>query len=347
MGFALAAGGGPGDPLISFTYIRDTFIPSVLNKTEEKLDAELLALEAELTQRMDAISGSINPGYLFSSGYTSLNFSKGGTLTVHELTGFIVTGGSANLHVETGEVVDLNTGLAVKKDCLLASNQRYFATEGTSAVIRFYSDASAGMVDGYYLAAGSGTIPQNLMFIDIPASHWANDSITYLAGRTIIKGVGNDRFAPDDFVTRGTFVTILGRLYGINPEQYTDTRFNDVDMAMWYGPYIAWADEKGIVSGYGNGSFGPNDVITREQMAVVIMKYASFAGISLSPSIQQSAFEDEASISSWALEAVKSAQITGIMTGKPGNLFDPAGTAVRAEVSAVAYRFIEKAGLLF
>jgi hypothetical protein len=345
MGFALAAGGGPGDPLISLTYIRDTFIPAILKSAEARLNEQTAALETEMSRRLDALSGSGIQGYLFSSGYTALSFQKGGTLTVNEMTGFILTEGYANIRVNSGEVIDLNTGKSVPADCILENQHRYFAAEGTSAVIRVYSSAAGGMVDGYYMHNSSGTIPSNLMFIDIPGTHWANESITYLAERGFIKGVGNDRYAPNDFVTRGAFVTILGRMYGIDPSLYQSSRFEDVDMNLWYGPYIAWADEKGLVSGYGNGKFGPNDVITREQMAVIIMNYADYAGVSFPLILQPATFNDNDKISGWALEDVKAAQTAGIITGKPGNLFDPKGTAVRAEISAVTYRFIEYAGL--
>ncbi|NLO46871.1 MAG: S-layer homology domain-containing protein [Clostridiales bacterium] len=347
MGFALAAGGGPGDPLISLTYIRDTFIPAVLKSAEVKLNDETAELRTELSQRLDEISGTGIQGYQFSSGYKTLSFQKGGTLTISEMTGFILTEGYGNIRIERGEVIDLNTGKSIPADCILEKQHRYFTAEGASAVIRIYSSTADGMVDGYYLSESSGTIPANLMFMDIPATHWANESITYLAGRDIIKGVGNDRYAPNDFVTRGAFVTILGRIYNIDSSLYQTSRFVDVDMSLWYGPYIAWADEMGIVTGYGNEMFGPNDVITREQMAVIIMNYADFAGVSLPVILQPGAFNDQNEISGWALDAVKAAQTAGIITGKTGNLFDPKGTAIRSEISAVTYRFLGYAGLRF
>jgi hypothetical protein len=103
---------------------------------------------------------------------------------------------------------------------------------------------------------------------------------------------------------------------------------------------VKWAAANGIVGGYGNGKYGPNDDITREQMAVILANYIKAMGYSL-PSNAKTAFNDESDIASWALDAVKMMQAAGIVSGKPGGRYDPKGIATRAEIATILARFIE------
>lgn len=155
-----------------------------------------------------------------------------------------------------------------------------------------------------------------------------------------MNGMGGFTFAPETTMTRAMFVTVIGRLAGINTATYTQSSFSDVDIGQWYGPYVAWASQNGIITGYDDGTFRPSASITREQMAVIIVRYAAYAGITLGAVSEEMQFADASSISSWAVIAVKTAQRAGLINGKPGGIFDPAGTATRAEVCTVIYRLI-------
>ncbi|NLL39644.1 MAG: S-layer homology domain-containing protein [Clostridiales bacterium] len=343
-GFALAAGGGAGDPLVSLSYIRDIFMPSVLVQAENRLDMELKKISNEYRARLETLFDTGSEKFDFSGGFGELTFSKGGFLEMDQFTSFVLTSGSANIVINSGEVIDTTLGRPVDSGTILSPKHRYFAAEGTSALVRMYSE-SRGLVDGYYLHEEVGEIPPNLQFIDVPSNHWANEYITFLAENGIVNGVGDSVFAPGSTVTRAAFVTILGRLAGVDISQYTGIEFSDVEPDSWYGPYISWASQNGIVTGYGNGKFGPGNNITREQMAVLIMRYADYADVTL-PSINEGEeFADQAQIEAYAVEAVSLAQRAGIITGKPGGVFDPKGTALRAEISTVTYRLIKNAGL--
>ena len=105
--------------------------------------------------------------------------------------------------------------------------------------------------------------------------------------------------------------------------------------------YIEWADKNGIDKGIGDGKFAPDQPITREQMAVIMQNYASVNGFTLPKLHSENTFADSEKISVYARDAVKLTQMAGIFTGKDGNLFDPQGTATRAEISAVLRRFVE------
>ena len=177
-------------------------------------------------------------------------------------------------------------------------------------------------------------------FTDIK-NHWAADNIIFVASRGLLAGTGNNQFSPDTGMTRGMFVTALGRLAGIDQADYKTGKFTDVKADAYYAPYVNWAAEKGIVNGTSATTFSPDTNITREQMAVIMANYAKKLGYDLPVAHEAVTFADNAQISGWAAKEVKAMQQAGIMAGKGGNRFDPKGTATRAEVATVLRRFVE------
>ena len=177
-------------------------------------------------------------------------------------------------------------------------------------------------------------------FTDIQ-NHWAADNILFVASRGLLSGTSDTTFSPNTGMTRGMFVTALGRLAGINPDSYKTGKFTDVKADAYYAPYVNWAAQNGIVEGVTATTFAPDTNINREQMAVIMANYAKKLGYTVPKTLEAVTFVDNASISSWAKEAVKSMQQAGILAGKTNNRFDPAGTATRAEVATVLRRFVE------
>ena len=173
------------------------------------------------------------------------------------------------------------------------------------------------------------------------ATHWAKDNIDFVASRELISGATSTTFAPDTAITRGTFLMALGKLSGADVGSYKTSSFTDVQSTDPAMPYIEWAVKNNIVQGIGNNKFGPDQQITREQMAVMMVNYAKATGYKLPVSRQAVTFADNANISTWAKDAVKAIQQTGVISGKPNNLFDPQGSATRAEASAILRRFVE------
>ena len=139
------------------------------------------------------------------------------------------------------------------------------------------------------------------------------------------------------------FVTALGRLANADVNGYAKSSFTDVKSDAYYMGYIEWASKNSIVTGTGNGKFAPDQSITREQMAVIMLNYAKVIGFTLPKVHTENAFADSAKFSAYAKDAVKQMQMAGVVSGKNGNLFDPQGTATRAEVTAVLRRFVEMA----
>ena len=179
-------------------------------------------------------------------------------------------------------------------------------------------------------------------FTDI-ANHWAKDDIQFVVNRGLFAGSSATTFSPNTAMTRGMFVTALGRLANADVSGYKKSSFPDVKADAYYMGYIEWASKNGIVSGGTDGNFHPDASITREQMAVIMSNYAKTIGFTTPKVHAENTFSDSAKISSYAKTAVKQMQMAGVLAGKNGNVFDPQGTATRAEVSAVLRRFVELA----
>ena len=193
---------------------------------------------------------------------------------------------------------------------------------------------------GHFSVYGVGYKNPAPAFTDIH-NHWAADNILFAASRGLLSGTSDTTFSPNTGMTRGMFVTALGRLAGINPDSYKTGKFTDVKADAYYAPYVNWAAQNGIVEGVTATTFAPDTNINREQMAVIMANYAKKLGYDLPKTLQAVTFADNAQISSWAKNAVRTMQQAGILAGKNGNKFDPKGTATRAEVATVLRRFVE------
>ena len=187
---------------------------------------------------------------------------------------------------------------------------------------------------------GIGYKNQIPAFTDVN-NHWAKDNMLFVVSRGLLSGTSATTFSPNTGMTRGMFVTALGRLAGVDPTDYQASMFTDVKEDAYYAPYVNWAAKTGVVSGTTDTTFAPDTNINREQMAVIMKNYATKLGYTIPKTLEVVNFADSAGISSWAKEAVKSMQQAGILAGKTNNCFDPAGTATRAEVATVLRRFVE------
>ncbi|MBR2783960.1 MAG: S-layer homology domain-containing protein [Firmicutes bacterium] len=177
-------------------------------------------------------------------------------------------------------------------------------------------------------------------FADI-SGHWAEDYIRYCVENGLFNGVSPTSFAPEYSMTRAMFVTVLGRLYektvGPLPE-VSDPEFDDVPSGSYYEAYLGWAADTGIVSGYGNGRFGPNDPVTREQMAAIMSSFLAVADYAGLESAGVDDFYDAGDISTWAVVGVGCCLSCGLLSGYPDGCFYPAAQATRAQVAAILER---------
>lgn len=179
-------------------------------------------------------------------------------------------------------------------------------------------------------------------FSDI-ANHWAKSDIEFVAARGLFTGTGNGKFSPNTSMTRGMFVTALGRMAQADVSKYATTKFTDVKSGSYYLGYVEWAAANGIVKGTSDTTFAPDKAISRQEMATIMASYAKAIGFALPKAHAEATFADNVSIGAWAKDSVKAMQMAGVLMGKDGNKFDPQGMATRAEVSALLHRFIELA----
>ena len=177
-----------------------------------------------------------------------------------------------------------------------------------------------------------------LPFTDVEENSWYYDSVEYVYVNKLMKGVTDTTFAPKQTLTRAMFATILYRANGEPKVKYENT-FSDVAEGKWYTNGIIWASEAGIVKGYGNGVFGINDSITREQMAVMMYRYADYMKYDIRKNKDISSYSDAGEVSAYAVDAMKWAVGNGIIEGKSSSVLDPRGQANRAECATIITRF--------
>lgn len=176
-------------------------------------------------------------------------------------------------------------------------------------------------------------------FVDVETTDWYSEAVDYVVDKGLMAGVSETSFGPSIDTTRGMIVTIL---YRLEKEPTVGTAsFNDVASGQYYADAVAWASANGIVAGYGNGSFGPNDVITREQLVAILFRYAEYKGYDLTKRADLSAFLDQANISGYAVDAMSWANAMGLVNGVSDTLIAPSNSAVRAQVAMIFMNFCE------
>ena len=181
---------------------------------------------------------------------------------------------------------------------------------------------------------------EKLPFTDVPEDEWYYDAVAYAYENGWMNGTTSTTFAPGSTTSRAMIVTILHRIEGL-PSIQESGAFLDVPLDAWYADAVAWAAEHGIVEGYSDTAFGPNDPITREQLAAILYRYAQYKGYDVSAKADLSKFTDVDEISGYALEPLQWANAEGLINGKGNGVLDPKGQATRAEAAAILMRFNE------
>ncbi len=192
-------------------------------------------------------------------------------------------------------------------------------------------------------ADGSSTAALAASFSDVAAGSWYESAVSYVNEKGLFSGTGSDTFSPNVNMSRGMFVTVLGRAAGVSATDAA-SGFSDVDAGKYYAPYIKWAADNKIVTGVGGGKFSPEADVDREQMCAIIVRYLrDYKKLDLSAYTTGSVdFSDASSISSWALADVNTAQKLGFVQGSYVNgklVFNPKGKTTRAAAAAVFQRF--------
>ncbi|BAL00304.1 putative surface layer protein [Oscillibacter valericigenes Sjm18-20] len=186
-------------------------------------------------------------------------------------------------------------------------------------------------------------------FSDV-AGHWAKDAINNMGSRMVVTGVGNNNYAPDKNMTRAEFAAIMVRALGLEPGTGA-SGFGDVAAADWYSGYIKTAASYGIIKGYDNGNFGPNDTIKREQAMTMIARAMKITGLTVTltdsdVSALIGVYTDGASASDYAEDSIAACLKTGITSGTGNATISPKADITRAEVAVMVQRLLQKSGLI-
>ena len=255
------------------------------------------------------------------------------------------------------EVVDAKVGYTVEAVGLASYDNTFVLNDGTPVYprIRIRDRADIVCTKGADQPVGpvtpvnpgkpsTPTTPDKptdgFKFTDVSRNDWFYGDVSYVYENGIMDGVSAETFAPNATLTRGMIVTILYRMEN-KPAVTGASKFTDVDANEWYGAPVAWAAENGIVTGYSETTFGPNDPVTREQLAAILYRYAVYKGM-FAVTLEQnlSRFTDANQISAYAVPAMNWAVGKGLINGADGKL-SPKASATRAQVAAIIHRYLE------
>ena len=182
--------------------------------------------------------------------------------------------------------------------------------------------------------------PMQMTFADVSEGQWFYDDVYFAVSSGMFNGVSEQSFEPNAPMTRGMLVTVLHRMEGAS-DVTGGSAFTDVAAGQWYTDAVIWATRKGIVNGYGDGRFAPNDPITREQMAAILFRYAKNKGYDVTGRADLKAFADYSAVSGYAMDAISWANTNGLIQGRTITTLAPARQATRAEVAAILHRFAQ------
>lgn len=278
-----------------------------------------------------------------SSGSSSGGSSSG--KTTYKVTTSAVNNGGVNASPSSAEkgatiTITLSPDKGYKLDKLTVtdgSGKTVSTVKKSDTVYTFTMPASAVKVGVSYVKATE--TPSETKFNDVSANDWFASAVDYVTGKGMMNGTADNTFSPKANTTRGMVVTVLYRLE--NQPSTSAASFTDVASGAYYANAVAWANANGIVSGYGSGKFGPNDKVTREQLAAILYRYAQYKKYDVSGANSLDGYTDAQSVSSYAVPALQWANAAGVITGKSGSKLDPKGNATRAEVAAMLMRFCE------
>lgn len=307
---------------------------------------------ADITVKFNGTDKGVVAGATETFSYTkpSSGGSSGGSSsgkTTYKVTTSAVNNGGVNASPSSAEkgaaiTITLSPDKGYKLDKLTVtdgSGKTVSTVKKSDTVYTFTMPASAVKVGVSYVKATE--TPSETKFNDVSANDWFASAVDYVTGKGMMNGTADNTFSPKANTTRGMVVTVLYRLE--NQPSTSAASFTDVASGAYYANAVAWANANGIVSGYGSGKFGPNDKVTREQLAAILYRYAQYKkyDVSVGEDTNILSYDDAQSISSYAIPAIQWACGAGVVTGKSGSKLDPKGNATRAEVAAMLMRFCE------
>lgn len=342
LGAALAAPGTESDPFITLSYLTDTYRAEAELAMLEQAQAATAQTEEAAFDRLDALAG----GYLAQAGegadyaddFIRITLSQGDRLDLSTGAALLFENGTCQLALASGALLDVTEGIPAGGDGSLSAGHYYVAAEDTACSVTAVSDAAYLSVSGCYELESTGLT--HTPFIDLFPSDWYYADVYFVYTNNLFQGQTSPiTFEPNTNMNRAMLAAVLSRLAGMRGDVFS-AGYSDVPDDAWYADAVNWAAWAGIVNGMGDGTYLPERDVTREEMAVMLYRYArDFAGMEVPATGDLTAFSDHFSASSWARDALSWAVGHGILTGYPDDTLAPGGTATRAEVAAMIQRF--------
>ncbi len=314
--------------LVSLSYLTGTFWNDLKATVKQEVDRDTTAMYNEIVAQAGQGSGGSN-SFVAQSGV------NGNIVTGTIGSGLIWTSGRGM--VRSGVLVDATAGNEVAVGGVLSVGHRYLAGADVALVV---SSANAQwMTEGNWTVATGNPVepPVSLPFTDVGTGAWYYGDVVYVYQKRLFNGDSPTRFAPDGKMQRCMMTTVLHRLAGEPAVSYS-ALFQDVPNGQWYTAGTIWAGSMGVVSGVANSQFDPFSNVTRQEIAVILYRYAQKMGYDVSTSASLAGFRDAGSVASWGQTAISWAVGVGILNGSDGSLL-PNGDATRAEVAAMLHRF--------
>lgn len=209
-------------------------------------------------------------------------------------------------------------------------------TKGEDGKYTFTMPGSTVTVKAVF--AEEGTVSE-LPFEDVSVDQWFYEAVKYVYDNELMNGISATEFNPNGLLTRGTIAQVLFNLEGADAD--AAAVFDDVPADAWFADAVNWAAANNIVTGYGDGTFGPDNNITREQMAAILYRYAQFKGYDVSAKGDLTAFTDGDNVSEWATDALAWCVGAKLINGRDNGTVDATGTATRAEIAQIFMNFCE------
>jgi hypothetical protein len=352
----LGAAGGASDPLVTRRWLENEYRATLLTDLDAAIEKSYANQLLALTSKIESGTPLAPPsGYALAPAKTAVTVSPGQTLNLAQGAAFTVQSGTVSVTLLSGFALDLTDGEGTLASFTPAVRHRYFVTESSQAAVEPVGRATL-LVDGYIKLDGDA-LTHHPVFTDVPADAWFYAAVDYVYKNGLFSGTAEATFSPNTEMTRGMFVTVIGRLAGIDISSVGDEepdgydveepdesepavpQFSDVAPDAYYAPYVAWAAANEVVLGYADGTFKPNQSITREQMAALMFRYEVWQGNETAVSAAAAeAMPDYNKVAEWAREPVQWAVANKIINGSDGKLL-PQDTATRAQVAQIIVNY--------
>ena len=336
-----------GDAFKSNAAVKSYFTEKYGNEANFKKES------GNVTYKMPTTVSEVHPDIHYrQAGYTELGFDAAENTL--KLLGYVKSETAAKISFigADGNPVDVSSGFTMKSGDKItlvpvltegapADGITYSIANGNLTVKKHYEFTSNGKPDTITFTAGDISVKVYVnTFIDVKESDSFYEAVNYAVSKGLFSGTSPTIFEPYTNMTRAMFVTVLGRLEGIDSTQYTKVSFNDVVAGSWYAPYVDWAASNGIVNGLSADEYGINVPITVEQACTILARYAEFAKSTDNTGLTPESFTDAAAISDWAKVGMAWAVENGVYTGADGKLA-PNSNANRGLVAVMLKNYSE------